>query len=244
MLAVLILSAACGGNDEAEAPGEPILVLGAASLTDAFTDIAAQFEGANEGVTIELSFGGSSALATQIIEGAPASVFASASGTQMTAVVDEGLNDSEPVIFATNVLEIAISPEAEGAVTSLDDFTDEALLLGLCAEDVPCGAFALEAFDNAGITPSIDTFEPDVRALLGKVESGELDAGIVYHSDVVASAGGVVGVEIPEDRNVAAAYPIATLTEATDAESAQAFVDFVMSDSGQEILQSHGFSAP
>ncbi len=245
ILAVLtLLTAACGGDDEAEAPSEPILVLGAASLTDAFTDIAAEFEAANEGVTIELSFGASSALATQIIEGAPASVFASASGTQMTAVVDEGLNDSEPVTFATNVLEIAVSSEAEGEVTTIDDFANEDLLLGLCAEDVPCGTFAVELFDNAGITPSIDTFEPDVRALLGKVESGELDAGIVYHSDVVASAGGVIGAEIPEDQNVVAAYPIATLTEATDAEWAQAFVDFVLSDSGQEILQTYGFAAP
>jgi molybdate transport system substrate-binding protein len=244
LAAVTLLAAACGGDDEATAPSEPILVLGAASLTDAFTEIAAGFEAANEGVSVELSFGASSALATQIIEGAPASVFASASGSQMTAVVEEGLNDSEPAIFASNVLEIAVSPDSEGEVTALDDFADEDLLLGLCAEDVPCGTFAVEAFDNAGITPSIDTFEPDVRALLGKVANGELDAGIVYHSDVIASGGSVVGVEIPEDQNVIAAYPIATLSEATDAEWAQAFVDFVLSDSGQEILQTYGFAAP
>ncbi len=245
ILAVLtLLAAACGGDDEAEAPSEPILVLGAASLTDAFTDIAAEFEAANEGVTVELSFGASSALATQIIEGAPASVFASASGTQMTAVVDEGLNDSEPVIFATNVLEIAVSTEAEGEVTTIDDFANEELLLGLCAEDVPCGTFAVEMFDNAGITPSIDTFEPDVRALLGKVESAELDAGIVYHSDVVGLRRRRGRGRDPRGPERVASYPIATLTEATDAEWAQAFVDFVMSDTGQEILQGYGFSAP
>ncbi len=243
VLAAMTLSiGGCGGDDDAAT--EPMLVLAAASLTDALTDIAAEFEAANEGVTIELSFGASSALATQIIEGAPASVFASASGTQMTAVVDEELNESEPVAFAGNVLEIAVFPEAEGEVTTIEDFTDEALLLGLCAEEVPCGDFAREMFANAGITPSIDTDEPDVRALLGKVETGELDAGIVYHSDVVASGGAVIGVPIPDDQNVVASYPIATLAEATDPDLARAFVDYVLSDAGQEILERYGFSAP
>jgi molybdate transport system substrate-binding protein len=245
---VMVTAAACGADDDAgggtTATGEPMLVLAAASLTDAFTDIAAEFETANEGVHVELSFGASSALATQIVEGAPAAVFASASGSQMDVVVEEALNESEPVVFATNLLEIAVFPESEGEVTSIEDFTNEELLLGLCAEEVPCGDFAREMFATAGITPSVDTNEPDVRALLGKVESGELDAGIVYVSDVVAAGDGVVGVPIPEDENVVADYPIATLTEAADGELAQAFVDYVLADAGQEILESYGFSAP
>jgi molybdate transport system substrate-binding protein len=249
LVTVLAVTAvACGGDGDAgdatTSPGEAMLVLAAASLTDAFTDIAAGFEAANEGVDVDLSFGASSALATQIVEGAPAAVFASASGSQMDAVVEEGQTMGEPVVFATNLLEIAVHPESEGEVTSIEDFADEALLLGLCAEEVPCGDFAREMFANAGITPSIDTNEPDVRALLGKVESGELDAGIVYVSDLVAAGDGVVGVPIPDDQNVVANYPIATLTEAADGDIAQAFVDYVLSDAGQEILQSHGFSAP
>jgi molybdate transport system substrate-binding protein len=243
----MMAAAACGGDDDAggaTTAAEPMLVLAAASLTDAFTDIATEFEAENEGVDIELSFGASSALATQIVEGAPAAVFASASSSQMDVVVEEALNESEPVVFATNLLEIAVHPESEGEVTSIEDFTDEELLLGLCAEEVPCGDFAREMLATAGITPSIDTNEPDVRALLGKVEAGELDAGIVYVSDVVAAGDGVVGVPIPDDRNVVADYPIAALTEAADAATAQAFVDYVLSDAGQEILESYGFSAP
>jgi molybdate transport system substrate-binding protein len=249
LVTVLAMTAvACGGDGDAgdatTSPGEAMLVLAAASLTDAFTDIAAEFEAANEGVDVELSFGASSALATQIVEGAPAAVFASASGTQMEVVVDEGLNAGDPVIFATNLLEIAVFAESEGAVASIEDFTNEELLLGLCAEEVPCGDFAREMFANAGITPSVDTNEPDVRALLGKVETGELDAGIVYVSDVVAAGDGVVGVPIPDDHNVVANYPIATLTEAADGDIAQAFADYVLSDAGQEILENYGFSAP
>jgi molybdate transport system substrate-binding protein len=235
LVAVLLMAAAgCGGDDDAGGATTP-------------------------GVDVELSFGASSALATQIVEGAPAAVFASASGTQMEVVVDEGLNAGDPVIFATNLLEIAVFAESEGAVASIEDFTNEELLLGLCAEEVPCGDFAREMFANAGITPSVDTNEPDVRALLGKVETGELDAGIVYVSDVVAAgddagivyvsdvvaAGdGVVGVPIPDDQNVVANYPIATLTEAADGDIAQAFADYVLSDAGQEILENYGLSAP
>lgn len=245
--ALLVLAAAgCGGGDDAGDPSsaEPMLVLAAASLTDAFTEIADAFEAETDGVEIDLSFGASSTLAAQIVEGAPAAVFASASASQMDDVVEEGLHDTEPVVFATNRLAIAVHPDSEGAVATIGDFADEGLLLGLCAEEVPCGSFAREMFAAAGITPSIDSEEPDVRALLGKVESGELDAGIVYVSDVAGGGEDVVGIHIPEDRNVVAEYPIVTLAEAADPAVARAFVDFVLSATGRAILESHGFSTP
>ena len=132
----------------------------------------------------------------------------------------------------------------EAGVTGLDDFANPDLLIGLCAEEVPCGEFGREALANAGVTPSIDTNEPDVRSLLTKVEAGDLDAGIVYVTDVLAAGDAVEGIDIPADENVIATYPIAALTDAANAEVADAFVEFVLSDEGQEILDSYGFDAP
>jgi molybdate transport system substrate-binding protein len=144
----------------------------------------------------------------------------------------------------TNLLEIAVPAGNEAGVTGLDDFANPDLLIGLCAEEVPCGEFGREALANAGVTPSIDTNEPDVRSLLTKVEAGDLDAGIVYVTDVMAAGDTVEGVEIPVDDNVIATYPIAALTDAANPDAADAFVEFVLSDEGQEILQSYGFDLP
>jgi len=238
------LVVACGGGDLGGEDGaDTVLVLAAASLTDAFTDLAAAFESANDGVTVELAFGGSSTLAAQIVEGAPAAVFASASSAEMEQVVEAGLAD-DPSTFATNRLEIVTTPGSRVTVSGLGDFAREELLVGLCAEAVPCGTLARRALDAAGVVPSIDTNEPDVRALLAKVAAGELDLGIVYHSDVVAAGDGVVGIEIPANHNVIATYPIVTLGAASDRVAARAFVDFVLSADGGEILQRHGFGAP
>ena len=132
----------------------------------------------------------------------------------------------------------------EAGVAGLDDFANADLLVGLCAEEVPCGEFGREALANAGVTPSIDTNEPDVRSLLTKVEAGDLDAGIVYVTDVMATGDTVEGVEIPADDNVVATYPIAALADAANPDTADAFVEFVLSDEGQEILQSYGFDSP
>ncbi|HWC68428.1 MAG TPA: molybdate ABC transporter substrate-binding protein, partial [Acidimicrobiales bacterium] len=123
-------------------------------------------------------------------------------------------------------------------------FADADLLIGLCAEEVPCGEFGREALSNADVTPSIDSNEPDVRALLTKIEAGELDAGIVYVTDVIAAGDAVEGVDIPADDNVTATYPIAALSDAANANVADAFVEFVLSDEGQEILRSYGFDSP
>jgi molybdate transport system substrate-binding protein len=250
-----LVLAACGDDDDDAASSttgapadEPALegditVFAAASLTDAFTELGTTFESENQDVSVEFNFGASSALREQILAGAPADVFASANPSNMDQVVDAGAA-SDPQDFVTNLLEIAVPAGNEAGVTGLDDFANADLLIGLCAEEVPCGEFGREALANAGVTPSVDTNEPDVRSLLTKVEAGDLDAGIVYVTDVLAAGDAVEGIDIPADDNVVATYPIATLSDAADAEVADAFVEFVLSDEGQEILQSFGFDAP
>lgn len=231
------------GGGTGELTGE-VLVSAAASLTDAFREVAAAFESANPGVTVTLNLAGSSALRAQILEGAPVDVFASANLPVMEEVQDAGEAEGEPRVFTRNVLEIAVPPGNPGAVSGLGDFARDELLVGLCAEAVPCGRFAREALDQAGVTPALDTEEPDVRALLTKVEAGELDAAMVYRTDVAAAGDRVEGIPIPEEVNVEARYPIAVLTGAPNPAAARAFVDFVLSRAGVEILRRHGFVAP
>jgi molybdate transport system substrate-binding protein len=258
LLAVLsvpaLVFAACGDDDDSssvttEAPADApalegdITVFAAASLTDAFTDLGTTFESENPDVSVEFNFGASSALREQILAGAPADVFASANTSNMDQVVDGGAA-TDPENFVTNQLEIAVPAGNQAGVTRLDDFANPDLLIGLCAEEVPCGELGREALANAGVTPSVDTNEPDVRSLLTKVEAGDLDAGIVYITDVMAAGDAVEGIDIPADENVIATYPIAALTDAANAEVADAFVAFVLSDGGQEILDSYGFDAP
>jgi molybdate transport system substrate-binding protein len=247
-----LVLAACGGDDDDAgstdaAAAEPALegditVFAAASLTDAFAELGTTFESDNPDVAVEFNFGASSALREQILAGAPADVFASANTSNMDDAVDAGVA-SDPQDFATNVLEIAVPAGNEAGVTGLDDFANPDLLIGLCAEEVPCGEFGREALANAGITPSIDTNEPDVRSLLTKVEAGDLDAGIVYVTDVMAAGEAVEGIDILADDNVVATYPIAALTDAASTDVADAFVEFVLSDEGQDIVQSYGFDA-
>ena len=221
-----------------------LLVSAAASLTDAFAEVEAAFEEANPEVDVVLNLGSSSSLREQILEGAPADVFASANTSNMDQVAEAGGVEGEADIFVLNELQIAVPAGNPAGVTGLEDFANDDLLIGLCAEEVPCGSFGREALEKARVIPAIDTNEPDVRALLTKVEAGELDAGIVYVTDVLSTAGAVEGVVIPEEVNVVAAYPIAALVNAPNPEAAAAFVDFVLSDEGQAILLGFGFSSP
>jgi molybdate transport system substrate-binding protein len=245
-----LLLAACGDDDGSASTSTPaaavegtVTVFAAASLTDAFEEIGTAFEDANPGATVELNFAASSSLREQIVAGAPADVFASANTSNMDQVVDAGAADN-PQNFVENQLQIAVPAGNPAGVTGLADFANGNLLIGLCAEQVPCGEFGREALANAGVTPSVDTDEPDVRALLTKVEAGELDAGIVYRTDVLAAGDTVEGIDIPADQNVVAVYPIATLADAGNAGGADAFVAFVLSDDGQAILASYGFDVP
>ena len=249
----VLLLAACGDDDssgsssttQAAAPtiqGD-ITVFAAASLTDAFTDLGTEFESEHDGVSVDFNFGASSALREQILAGAPADVFASANTSNMDQVVEAG-DAADPEEFVTNHLQIVVPAGNPANVTGLADFAKGDLLVGLCAEEVPCGQFAREALANAGVTPSIDTNEPDVRSLLTKVEAGELDAGIVYVTDVLAAGNDVEGIDIPADENVTATYPVAALSDAGNSEVAAAFVAFVLSEKGQDILASYGFGSP
>jgi molybdate transport system substrate-binding protein len=254
VLALVGAVAACGGDSNdgggaagASGSGDPqgsITVFAAASLVDAFDEIGSAFEDANPGVSVDFSYDGSSSLRDQILGGAPADVFASANPSNMDPVAEGGGLDGDPETFVTNELEIAVPAGNEAGVDGLDDFDNDSLLIGLCAEQVPCGELGREALANAGVTPAPDTEELDVRSLLEKVGSGDLDAGIVYVTDVQAAGGRVDGIEIPDGDNVVAEYPIATLAESGNPDVAQAFVDFVLSDDGQQILESYGFGPP
>jgi molybdate transport system substrate-binding protein len=248
---LVLAAAACSGDGvpdgTSEAPaGEgvsgAVTVFAAASLTDAFEEVATAFEGANPGTSVALNFGASSALREQILAGAPADVFASANTSNMDQVVEAGGVEGEPEVFARNRLQIVVPAGNPGDVGGLDDFADADLLIGLCAEEVPCGQFGREALANAGVTPAQDTDEPDVRSLLTKVEAGDLDAGLVYTTDVLAAGDDVEGIEIPEEDNVIADYPLAALSATADPHVAEAFVAFVLSGEGQDILASYGFS--
>jgi len=241
ILVVTLLLAACSGGADADSE---LLVSAAASLTDAFADIEEAFEASRPGTDVVLNLAGSSALREQILEGAPADVFASANRFNMDKVVQGGEAATEPQVFATNLLQIAVPAGNPAGVTGLADFGRDELLIGLCAEAVPCGDFARAALANGGVAPSVDSNEPDVRALITKIELGELDAGITYVTDVASTSGGVDGIDIPLEDNVVAEYPIVVLRSTGDAAAAAAFVEFVLSNEGQAILDEHGFTAP
>lgn len=238
--ATVLLSACAGSTTE---PSRIVLVSAAASLTDAFGEIERAFEEANPGLDVVLNLAGSSTLREQILEGAPADVFASANIANMQRVVDAG-EAEPPEVFARNRMEIAVPPGNPADVIGLEDFADQSLLIGLCAEEVPCGDFARRALAKAGVTAAVDSNEPDVRALLTKVEAGELDAAITYATDIVSTHGEVEGIHIPEEFNVEADYPIAVLSNAMNPDGAEGFVAFVLSGEGSEIMAGYGFATP
>jgi molybdate transport system substrate-binding protein len=237
-VSVLLAAAACSS------PGEELHVSAAASLSGAFDQLGEAFAEANPAVDVILNFGGSAGLREQILEGAPADVYASANAANMDQLVEAGAVDGAPAVFATNRLQIAVPAGNPGGITGLEDFARDELVIGLCAEGVPCGDLARLTLEKAGVSPSIDTNEPDVRALLTKIEDGELDAGITYVTDVLAGAGAVEGVDIPDEVNVVAEYPIAVLARAPNPGAAEAFVALVLSEPGRSILAEHGFAPP
>ncbi len=218
-----------------------VIVYAAASLTESFETIAAAFSATHPEVSVTFNFGGSPALAAGIVSGAPVDVFASASASTMETVTDAALPDHEPLVFARNILEIAVPPGNPGDVTRLSDFADETRTLALCAPEVPCGAAAASVFVVAGVTPAPDTYEQDVKAALTKVQLGEVDAALVYRTDILASEGAVDGIGFEEAGDAINDYPIATLTAAPNPDAAEAFVDFVVSEDGQELLANAGF---
>ncbi len=239
LLACTALVAGCGGGERSV-----VLVSAAASLTDAFHEIEVEFETANPDWDVVLNFAGSSTLREQILVGAPVDVFAPASEAIMQEVVADELTAGSPAEFARNRLAIAVPRGNPAGVSGLDDFADPALLIGLCAPAVPCGELARQALARARVTAVPDTNEPDVRALLTKIEAGELDAGIVYESDLVAGGDGITGIAISDQHNVAARYPIAVVTSGSNPDGGAAFVAFVATEQSSSILAANGFTTP
>ena len=223
--------------------GGTIIVFAAASLTEVFGELKTAFEEKHPNANVVLSFGGSGALATQIIEGAAADVFAAASGASMITVLDAG--DAEGAgIFTTNTLEIAVPPGNPAGITGLADLANPDLTIVLCDPSVPCGASAETLVHQAGYQPAPDSLEEDVKAVLTKIELGEADAGLVYVTDVVAAGDKVEGIEVPGAADVVNEYPIAVIDGARNPDGAQAWVEFVFSAEGQAALAAAGFVAP
>lgn len=248
--AVLVLSG-CGGGAAGSAAAESatpeartLTVSAAASLTDVFGELESQFEADNPGVDVVMNFGSSSDLASQIVNGAPADVFASANLRQMAVVADAMLVEGEAEVFVTNVLQIAVPEGNPRGVAAFADLTDPALKLVVCAPQVPCGA-ATETIEAAtGVTLAPVSEEPDVRSVLNKVTSGEADAGLVYVTDVLSSADQVDGVDFPESQDALNEYPIAVLADAPQPELAAAFVELVRSPEGAAVFEAAGFGTP
>jgi molybdate transport system substrate-binding protein len=253
-LAAVVLTAGCGSAAEPRSAstgamtGSPavtgrLTVFAAASLTESFSTLARRFEAAHPGVKVRLNFGASSALALQIDQGAPADVFASASGRNMTQVIEAKAADGSRV-FARNVLQIAVPPANPAAVTGVADLARAGVTVALCQPQVPCGATAQQVFGKAGITVRPVTLEQDVKSVLTKVETNEVDAGLVYLTDVRAAGAKVRGIAIPDALNASTEYPIAPLTRAANPAAAAAFVDYVLSGAGRDVLAAAGFGAP
>jgi molybdate transport system substrate-binding protein len=221
-----------------------LTVFAAASLTGVFTDLGKRLEQENPGLHVQFNFAGSSALATQLTQGAPADVFASADQAQMDVVTKAGLQKSDPQVFTSNVLEIAVPKGNPGHVTGLEDFANADLTIAVCAPQVPCGAAAQKVFAATHTDAKPDTREQDVKAALTKVQLGEVDAAMVYATDVKAAGGTVEGISFPEAQDAVNSYPLCVLKGAANPAAAQAFVGLVRSAEGQRALSDAGFRSP
>ncbi|WP_067127124.1 molybdate ABC transporter substrate-binding protein [Microtetraspora malaysiensis] len=240
----------CGsGTADTSAPAssggaaKTLTVFAAASLTGTFTELGTTFEAAHPGTTVKFNFGSSATLAQQITQDAPADVFAAASPATMKTVTDASLA-GQPTTFVRNRLEIAVPAGNPAKVNGLKDLADPKTKVALCAEQVPCGAAAVKALDAAGLTVTPVTLEQDVKATLTKVELGEVDAALVYKTDVIAAGDKVQGISFPEAEKAINDYPIAALTKAPAGDLAKEFVDLVLSPQGRDVLTKAGFDAP
>lgn len=238
------------GSAEPELTGD-LTVFAAASLQAAFDELATTFMEQHPSVQVApVTYDGSSTLATQLVEGASADVLATADEKSMATVVDAGLVEGTPTEFTTNTLQIVVPARNPRHVRSLADLATLASSGGivvLCAPEVPCGSAAHKALDTAGVTFTPGSEEQNVKAVLTKVQTGDADAGIVYRTDVLGAGDAVEGVDFAEAASAVNAYPIALLAEPTRTHGddvAQAFVDLVLSDEGQQVLADHGFVSP
>jgi molybdate transport system substrate-binding protein len=250
--ALLLAGCASGGSAGASPPAATtaagtlsgdLTVYAAASLTASFDDLAKQFHALHPGVTVKpIDYDGSSTLATQLQQGAPADVFASADQANMNRV--KSLIDGHSTVFASNTLEIAVPPGNPKQITGLSDLASSDLKVVLCAPQVPCGSASHTLLDADSITVKPASEEQNVTAVITKVKAGEADAGLVYVTDVEAAARAVDGVKIPDADKAVNEYPIATMKAAPNAQAGKAFTTFVLSAAGQKILATYGFATP
>ncbi len=231
-----------------------LTVFAASSLINAFTEIGKGFQAANPNVTVTFNFAGSQALRTQIVEGAPADVFASANNTEMNALMDANLVAGDaPQTFLANKLVVVLPADTPAGINSLEDLANPGIKIVFAAEEVPVGRYTREALEQMDdqfgvgfsdeVLSNVVSNEDNVRQVLTKIQLGEADAGIVYTSDAVA-APELQTIDIPVELNVVATYPIAPLVESSNAELARAFIAYVLSEEGQAILQTWGFAPP
>lgn len=251
---VVVTATACGPRAPSSgraASGSPsamlsgtVTVFAASSLSGTFEELGRQLETAHPRVAVRFSFGSSAALAQQIVQGAPAHVFAAASQATMRQVTDAGGAVGEPAVFARNRLQIAVPEGNPAGVRGIDDFADRSLTIALCAPQAPCGAAAVKALAAAGVVAAPDTLEADAKAALAKVRLGEVDAALVYRTDVLAAARVVDGIDFPEEAAAVIDYPIAVLAVGRDSPVAAAFVEHVRSAAGRAVLAEAGFGLP
>ncbi|ORV45551.1 molybdate-binding protein [Mycolicibacter engbaekii] len=231
---------ACGSGPAAPS----ITVFAAASLEPVFTEIATRFGDEHPGVTVAFNFAGSSDLATQLVQGARADVFASANTAQMDNIAQAGLLDGAAVPFATNTLVIVTAPGNPHAVGSLADLAAPGLSVVVCQVPVPCGAATRTVAEVAGVALHPVSEEPSVTDVLNKVTTGQADAGVVYRTEAQHAGDKVSAVEFPEAARAVNTYPIAVLRDTPHAGQARAFVDLVTGDTGRTILRAAGFGKP
>ncbi|MGC4892417.1 molybdate ABC transporter substrate-binding protein [Micromonospora sp. DT31] len=245
MLVVALGATGCGGPAEPVGPdgAGPVTVFAAASLTEPFTRLGEDYAAAHPGRTVRFNFGGSSGLAAQIIQGAPADVFAAASPATMKTVTDAGEAAGPSTVLVRNQLVVAVPRGNPARITGLADLARPGVTVALCAEQVPCGAAARTALDAAGVRLTPATLEQDVRGALAKLRLGEVDAALVYRTDVRAATG-LAAVEFGESARAVNDYPIVVLRTAGNPAGARAFVDFVRSDAGLAVLTAAGFQPP
>ena len=261
--AALLTLSACGSSSKAASPAPTasssasasgaastaavtgkITVFAASSLQQVFTTLGKEFQAAHPGAKVSFNFSGSGTLAASITAGAPADVFAAASDATMATVTKAGDNASAPVTFTKNILEIATAPGNPKHITSLADLTKPGIKVALCAATEPCGAAAVIALKDAGVKLKPVTYEQDVTSAQNVVQLGQVDASLVYRTNILGAAGKITGVTFPTAAQAITDYPIAVLKDAPNSAGAQAFVNFILSAQGQQVLTAAGFEQP
>ncbi len=245
LVAALALSAGCGGAEGSGSTApRPLTVFAAASLKSSFTTLGQQFERANPGTRVAFSFAGSSDLASQLTNGAPADVFASADQPNMAKVTDAKLVDGTPAAFATNTLTVVVPPDNPARIEGFPDLARPGVDVVVCAPQVPCGSAAQKVERLTSTTLHPVSEESSVTDVLAKVTSGEADAGLVYVTDAKQAGSSVTAIAFPEAAQAVNVYPIAVLSDSRFPGAARRFSDFVTGPTGQQVLRDAGFGPP